>query len=137
MKCNILAVTLLLLSGCSEDSEPEFAFGCQAGEDTAGIELAIASPVTQAPARIEVIPVHDFPGRAELDTAIYRDSVNVWAIHMLLANLDQATGVKWDLLEIPAETPVLNGNYHVVARAIDLVDGYSACQEADLEVATN
>ena len=136
MKKYLALVVTLIVAGCSE-SEPEFAYGCLSSEDSAGIELAIASPITQAPARINVIPVHDFPGRAELDVAIYRDSVNVWAIHMLLANLDQATGVNWDLLEIPAETPVPNGNYHVVARAIDLVDGYSACQEADLEVATN
>lgn len=108
MKRSLFAVALLLLAGCSDHSEPEFAFGCQEGEDTGGIELAIASPVTQAPARIEVIPVNDFPGQAELDVAIYRDSVNVWEIQVLLANLDQATGVNRNLLELPAKTPALD-----------------------------
>ena len=110
-----------------------FAFqgdSCLDSEESTGLGLEVPDTVSSAPASITITPLHPFNGRAELDVMILRGSENVWEVNILLASLTKPFELKWDLKEIPSERQAPPGVYRVVARATDLAEGSSFCNEA-------
>jgi hypothetical protein len=130
------AIGLLLIAATLPVAGLAFQEGaCLDSEDGAGIKLEVPDTVSSAPASILISPVHRFNGRAELDVMILKGSTNVWEINILLANLTEPFEVKWDLRETPSGRQAAPGLYRVVARAVDLTDGSSFCNEATFELA--
>jgi hypothetical protein len=125
------AIGLLLIAATLPVAGLAFQEGvCLDSEDRAGIKLEVPDTVSSAPASILISPVHRFDGRAELDVMILKGSTNVWEINILLANLTEPFEVKWDLKEVPSGRQAPLGSYRVVARAVDLTEASSFCNEA-------
>lgn len=125
------AIGLLLIAATLPVAGLAFQEGaCLDSEDRANIKLEVPDTVSSAPASILISPVHRFNGRAELDVTILRGSKNVWEINILLANLAEPFEVKWDLKEVPSGRQAPPGSYRVVAKAVDLTEESSFCNEA-------